>query len=463
MQDSTITLMGSIFGALLAGGLIGYLLRLWQNRELTHRAMQAQSQVHSLSQQLSHLQTTLAERENMLTDTRQQLLECEKALAALNATHHEKMAAQTALQQSLDQAGEQLRMQFQNLANQILEEKGRSLSQHHHTALDALLAPLREQLQGFAQRVNEVHTESVKGQSALGAEIRQVREVGLKMSADAHNLTRALKNEKKTLGNWGEFQLEHSLQAAGLMPEEHYQSQASLRDEGGTLHRPDFIVKLPDDKCLVLDSKVSLVDFARAVATELESERQQALDAHVKAIRNHIDDLASKDYARLLGVKSPDFVLMFLPVESAYLAALQHQPQLFDYGYQRQVVMVSHTTLLPILKTVANVWRLARSNEHAHQLSTLASDVYAKMVEVAERLKKLGNTLQAASNQYNDTVTALAGRQGLYGKAQRFTELSVKTSKHMPDFTPLDIDLHKDRLNIIQPDTTPISTQEPQR
>jgi len=437
-------LFGWLFGALLAGGLIGYFVRFWQTRGLENSAAQAQT----LNQQLAQLQTTLSEREQTLTTTQQQLLEREKALAALTATHAEKMAAQTSLQQSLQQAGEHLRMQFQNLANQILEEKGRSLSHSSHAALDALLTPLREQLQGFARRVNEVHDASVKGQSTLGAEIRQMLDVGLKMSAQANNLASALKGEKKTLGNWGEIQLEQTLQAAGLVSGAHYQTQATLTDADRKQHRPDFIVKLPDDKCLILDSKASLVDYDRAVAAPGDDERKQALDAHVKALRQHVDDLAKKDYAALAGVKSPDFVLMFLPVEAAYIAALQHQPELFDYGWQRQVVMVSHTTLMPILKTVATVWRFARSNEQAHQLSALAGDVYNKMVDVAERLKRLGSTLQTVSNQYNDTVTALAGRQGLHGKTQRFVELSVKAGKPMPDIAPLEAGLDTHRLDI---------------
>jgi len=433
---------GWLFGALLAGGLIGYCVRVWQTRGLERTAAQA------LNPQLAQLQTTLAEREQTLTTTRQQLLECEKALAALSATHAEKMAAQATLQQSLQQTGEHLRMQFQNLANQILEEKGRSLSLSSHAALDALLTPLREQLQGFARRVNEVHDASVKGQSTLGAEIRQMLDVGLKMSAQANNLASALKGEKKTLGNWGEIQLEQTLQAAGLVSGAHYQAQATLTDADRKQHRPDFIVKLPDDKCLILDSKVSLVDYDRAVAAQDDDARKQALDAHVKALRQHVDDLAKKDYAALAGVKSPDFVLMFLPIEAAYIAALQHQPDLFDYGWQRQVVMVSHTTLMPILKTVATVWRFARSNEQAHQLSALAGDVYNKMVEVAERLKRLGNTLNTVSNQYNDTVTALTGRQGLHGKAQRFVDLSVKAGKPMPDIAPLEAAVPHQRLDI---------------
>lgn len=421
-----------------------------QHSDLDRALARSQSETEGLRERVAELRHTLEGREQALSAAIQRLGALEKEHASLAATHTEKMAGQAALQQSLEQAGARLRAEFQNLANQILEEKGRSLTQSSQSALDALLKPFREQIQGFQQRVNEVHAESIKGHATLGAEIRQVLEVGLKMSAEANTLAGALKGEKKTLGNWGEIQLEQTLQAAGLMPGDHYETQVRMRDEAGAVFLPDFIVKLPDGKHLILDSKVSLVDYERAVAASTDEARKSALDAHVKALRNHIEDLGRKDYTRLIGMKSPDFVLMFLPIEAAYMAALQHQPELFNHGYQRHVIMVSHTTLMPVLKTVANLWRMARSNEEAHKLSALAGDIYNQIVVVAEHLRRLGDTLGAAGNHYNRTVTALAGRQGLYGKAQRFTELSVKASKHMPEMTPLEVDLHQDRLEIVR-------------
>lgn len=425
-----------------------------QNGELDRALARSLSEAEGLRERVAEIRQTLAVREHALAVSTERLGELEKDFAALSATHAEKMAGQAALQQSLEQTGMRLRTEFQNLANQILEEKGRSLTQNNHVALDALLKPFREQIQGFQQRVNEVHAESIKGHASLGAEIRQVLEIGLRMSAEANTLASALKGEKKTLGNWGEVQLEQTLQTAGLMPGDHYDTQVRLRDEAGATFLPDFVVKLPDGKHLVLDSKVSLVDYDRAVAASDDEARKRALDAHVKAVRNHMDDLSRKDYSQLIGLKSPDFVLMFLPIEAAYMAALQHQPELFNHGYQRHVIMVSHTTLMPILKTVANLWRIARSNEEAHKLSALAGDIYNQIVVVAEHLKKLGDTLGAAGNHYNRTVVALAGRQGLYGKAQRFTELSVKASKNMPEMPPLEIDLQKDRLEIVRVETS---------
>src|SRR5690606_36579028 len=245
------------------------------------------------------------------------------------------------------------------------------------------------------------------------------------------------------------IQLERSLQLAGLMPGDHYEAQAHFKDEAGNHRHPDFIVKLPDDKHMFIDSKVSLVDYDRAIGAESEAEQRVALDAHAKAVRNHIDDLSRKDYSNLIGMRSPSFVLMFMHIEPAYIEALKHNRDLFDYGYQRNVVMVSHTTLMPILRPVANLWRIARSNEEAHELSARAGEIYNQVVVVAENLKKLGDTLGTVSNHYNRTVTSLAGRQGLYGKASRFNELSAKANKTMPELEPLHTDFQTEKLELI--------------
>jgi DNA recombination protein RmuC len=199
----------------------------------------------------------------------------------------------------------------------------------------------------------------------------------------------------------------------------------------------------------VLDSKVSLVDYDRAIAAESEAERHAALDAHVKAVKNHIDDLSGKDYSNLIGMHSPSFVLMFMPIEPAYIEAMKHNKELFNYGYQRNVIMVSYTTLMPILKTVANLWMVARSNEQAQELSNRAGDIYNQVVVVAERLERLGNTLGTASKHYNDTVTAVAGQQGLYGKVSRFNELSSKANKTMPSLEPVHKDFEVEKLALV--------------
>ncbi|MFT0533695.1 DNA recombination protein RmuC [Castellaniella hirudinis] len=377
------------------------------------------------------------------------------ALARLRAEHQEKLAALAEARQAFEQSKTVMQAEFRQLAQQVLEEKARTFSARSQASLEGLLRPFREQIDHFQKRVNDVHDASARGQARLGAEIRQVLDVGLKMSAEAQTLATALKGDKKTTGNWGEVQLERSLQLAGLMPGDHYQAQASFRDGAGNRLQPDFVIKLPGDKHLVIDSKVSLVDYDRAVAAETDAARAAALAAHVQAVRHHMDDLARKDYSNLIGIKSPSFVLMFMPIEPAYIEALRQQRDLFDHGYRHDVILVSHTTLMPILRTVANLWVMARSNEQSRVLCDMAGGLYNQVATVAERLQKLGNTLNTASAQYNSAVVAVAGQQGLYGKAGRFAEFSTKASKPLPALTPLHADIDVQRLQIILPEPEP--------
>ncbi|MGB6008878.1 DNA recombination protein RmuC [Castellaniella sp.] len=405
------------------------------------------------AQQVEQLRADLAQSAQDLTESRAQIQARDLELTRLQTVHQEKLAVIQELQQAFEQSKASMRTEFQNLANQVLEEKGKAFAQTSQTSLDGLLRPFREQIDGFQKRVNEIHDASLRGQTQLGAEIRRVLDIGLKMSNEANTLATALKGDKKTTGNWGEIQLERSLQLAGLVPGDHYQAQASFRDASGNRLQPDFVIKLPDDKHMVIDSKVSLVDYDRAIAAQTDAERDAALAAHVQAVRHHIDDLARKDYSNLIGLKSPSFVLMFMPIEPAYIEAMKHNRDLFDYGYRQNVIMVSHTTLMPILRTVANLWMVARSNEQTRALSDMAGGLYNQVAVVAERLQKLGNTLNTVNTHYNSAVTAVAGQQGLYGKVNRFAELSAKANKQMPDLEPMHADIEVQRLQAVIPDT----------
>jgi DNA recombination protein RmuC len=206
---------------------------------------------------------------------------------------------------------------------------------------------------------------------------------------------------------------------------------------------------LPDGKHIIIDSKVSLVAYDRAVSAESPEEYNLAMAEHIKSVRKHIDDLAAKDYTNLIGMHSPSFVLMFMPIEPAYIEALKNNKDLFEYGYKKNIVLVSHTTLIPILRTVSNLWMIERSNTEAREISEKAGDIYNSVCTVAERLSKLGGTLNTASNHYNNTVKALAGQQGLYGKVERFTQLSAKVTKSLPVLEPSHVDFEQERLALV--------------
>jgi DNA recombination protein RmuC len=343
----------------------------------------------------------------------------------------------------------QLKVEFENLANRILEDKARTFDKTSRTSLEALLKPFREQVEGFQKRVNDVHSESIKGNTKLESEIRKVLEVGLKIGSDAQNLTDALKGDSQRRGSWGETQLEKTLQLSGLIEHDHYDKQTSMTDAEGKRKQTDFLIKLPDNKHIIIDSKVSLTAYDRVVAAENDEQLQLALNEHVKAVKGHIDDLQGKNYTSLAGIRSPSFVLMFMPIEPAYIEALKYEKDLFAYGYERGVVLVSHTTLIPILTTVANLWAMDRSTREARELGDKAGDIYNQVRKVTERLAKIGGSLGAATNHFNETVTAISGRQGLRGKVERFAEMSSKVTQAIPEIEPLHNDLQSEKLELL--------------
>ncbi len=409
----------------------------------------ASAQAESLHTQLQHSQSQLLRKEQEQQHLTEKLTALSQELTGLKTTLTEKEKHFAEQQQNFEQSKQQLGVEFQNLADRILDEKSRSFSQTNQSALETLLKPFREQIEGFQKRVNEIHSESVKGNAGLEAEIKKVLEIGLNMSQEASNLTSALKGEKKTLGNWGEVQLERALQLAGLEENVHYRAQVHFKDEQGGRNYPDFVLSLPDEKHLIIDSKMSLVAYESAVSSDDDLERECLLKEHLTALKNHINDLHKKDYSNLVGMSSPNFVLMFIAVEPAYIEALKADPNLFNYGYERNVIMVSHTTLMPILRTVANLWRIERGNAEAKEIAEKAGEIYNQICLVAERLNKLGNSLSTVSNQYNSTVTALVGQQGLAGKVERFKALSTKANKAMPDVDLLTNDVDLSRLTLL--------------
>lgn len=409
------------------------------------------------------LETSERDVREQLSEAKQALIERAQALNALQERFGELSSEHTELKTTLQKREEHfqeqmlqladtrksLTQEFENLANKIFEEKGKTFTQTSQTSIDGMLKPFRDQIEGFQKRINDVHDASLQGNTSLNAEIKKVLDIGLKMSCEANNLTSALKGDSQQRGAWGEAQLRRTLEMSGLVEEAHYEVQSAFKDAEGKSKQTDYLIKIPDGKHMIIDSKVSLVAYDRAVSANTPEEYQLAMVEHVKSVRRHIDDLASKDYTNLIGMRSPSFVLMFMPIEPAYIEAMKHNKDLFEYGYKKGIVLVSHTTLIPILRTVSNLWMLERSNADAREISEKAGEIYNQVCIVAERLSKLGGSLNTASNHYNGTVKALAGQQGLYGKVERFDKLSAKVSKTLPQLEPVHMDFEAERLSLI--------------
>lgn len=375
----------------------------------------------------------LSELKKQLDDLNNQLIDARGNELALKATLSAKAEEHQAQLKLLEDAKKILKLEFEQAGRALLKQGETTLSIKNQESLDQLLKPLSEKIDGFQTRVNQVHSDLTGQNASLKTQIKQLHDVGLEMSSEASSLTQALKGDKKLVGNWGEAQLERTLELAGLRRGEHYESQKSFKDDDGDRLQPDFVVYLPQNKHIVIDSKVSLVDYERAIAADDELERVAALKSHAQAVKNHIDQLSSKDYANLPGLESPDFVLMFLPVEPAYIEIMRDHRDLFNHGYSRNVILVSHTTLMPILRTVANLWVVERSNQEAQAISDRAGDIFNSVCLIAERLESVGSALTQTNKRYNEAVTSLVGRQGLHGKVERFQSLSTKISKSFPD------------------------------
>lgn len=392
-----------------------------------------------LSTELAAMQSNMREQKTLYAAKEEQLIE---------------------LKQQFEKQKALLTNEFQVLSEKIIKQREQSLTEVNKQNVVALLQPLNQKIQDFQHRVNQVHSETVKGNSDLGAEIKKVLDIGLKMSDQANNLTSALKGDSQQRGAWGEAQLERTLEMSGLIVDEHFSKQEAFQDEDGKRKQTDYIVKLPMNKHIIIDSKVSLVDYEKAIATPAQDEKVYlaAMDNHVRSIRAHIDSLASKNYAQLSTLHSPSFVLMFMPIEPAYIEALKHDKSLFGYGYEKNIVLVSHTTLIPILRTVANLWMFEQSHKEVKNISDKAGEIYNSVCLVAERFQRLGNTLTTVNKQYNDTVTAISGNQGLTGKVERFTKISKKADKKLPHIDPVYLQHDADKLQI----AVKTSNQEPQ-
>jgi len=409
-------------------------------------ARQGQEQLQNLNEELK---ISFSDEQQSSRDFNEKLHSAEKTIQALRIEQQKDQEFNEKRLQQFEESKKQLKIEFENLAGKILDEKAKVLGETSQSSIDSLLKPFREQIEGFQKRVNDVHTESVKGNASLESEIKKVLDIGLKMSKDADNLTSALKGDSQKRGGWGEAQLERTLEMSGLVAGTHFEKQTSFKDADGRRRQTDYLINVPGGKQMIIDSKVSLVAYDKVVAADSAESQALALTEHANSVKRHIDDLSSKDYTNLIGIRSPSFVLMFMPIEPAYIEALKHEKDLFSYGYEKNIVLVSHTTLIPILRTVANLWMMERSNEEAREISEKAGDIYNQVCEVAIRLQKLGGSLTAASNHYNDTLTSLAGRQGLHGKVERFSKLSTRVSKSMPILEPLHKDLEQGRLELI--------------
>ncbi len=335
--------------------------------------------------------------------------------------------------QLLMEAREALAEQFQNLANKIFEEKGEKMVQQNVANMGVLLGPLGEKLKEFQGKVEETYDKESKQRFSLQGEIQKLVELNTKMSVDATNLTNALKGDSKTQGSWGELVLERVLEASGLQKGREYEVQVSLDTQEGKKQQPDVIVRLPEKKHVVVDSKVSLTAYEAYCAATDDAARRSELAKHVESVRRHVEELSKKNYPALHGIRTLDFVLMFVPVEPAFILAAREKQELFLEAIKRNVMIVSPTTLLISLRTIASIWRYEHQNRNAQELARQCAALYDKFVGFVSDLEEIGKKIDAARKSYDDAYAKLKGGKGnLIRQAERIRELGVKPGKMLP-------------------------------
>ena len=409
---------------------------LWMRTRSGERELQLKSDIARLeerSEQIPKLETQLQEREKRLQTLQQQITELKSDNAQLTSSIEGEQRHHKQQLEDLELARKKMVGEFENIANRVIDEKGKRFDENNRKGMDEILKPVREQLKDFRTRVDEIHHSDVKERASLKEHLNQLQQLNQEMNREAKNLTRALKGDNKAQGNWGELILERVLEQSGLRKGVEYETQGSYRDSENKLLRPDVIVHLPEGKDIIVDSKVSLVDYSRYVEAEDETQQNAALADLVKSVRTHISDLSSKDYTDLKGVRSLDFVLMFMPIETAFVAAFQSDEKLFSDAFEKKIVVVTPTTLLATLRTIENIWRYERQNQNAIKIADKASAVYDKLRGFVDDFEKIGTQLTTVQGSYDAALNKLtSGRGNLIKQAGDFVELGVKVKKELP-------------------------------
>ena len=323
---------------------------------------------------------------------------------------------------------------FEILASKILEDKSVKFTAKNKENIEQILNPLQEKIQSFEKKVEDTHKESIEKQSALREQIKGLKDLNEQMSKDAVNLTNALKGESKKQGDWGEFQLETILEKSGLQKDIHYSTQGGYRDDNDQLKKPDFIINLPDNKHLIIDSKVSLIGYEKFFNSENETDEALGLKKHLQSVKKHIKDLSSKNYTELYSINSPDYVLMFVPIEPALMLALQNDKSIYLEALDKNVVLVSTTTLLATLSTVASIWKHEDQKRNVLEIARQAGALYDKFEGLVQDLLKVGKQINSSQESYKAAMNKLSdGKGNLINRVESLKKLGAKTKKSLPD------------------------------
>jgi DNA recombination protein RmuC len=423
--DISTLFIGFLLGALLSGLLV----LLLSNRKLNAAKSEAllnRERAETLQTELSRLRQ---EFEKLQGDYARQSTEMVR-----KETEYEGLQQRLSEQkEELQKIQERFSLEFSNLANRIFDDKAQKFKLQSEESISKVLDPLRQSLGDFSSKVERANKDALEGNSALREQLKNLKELNQKMVTEAENLTKALKGDTKAQGNWGEMILETVLEKSGLVKGREYEVQESFRAEDGGLLRPDVTIKLPEDKRIIVDSKVSLVAYERFSSEDDDEKRKAYLRQHIQSIRAHVKGLNEKNYAFGSAGQGLDFVLLFIPIEPAFSLAVQYDAELFTDSFSKNIVIVSPSTLLATLRTIASIWRQEYQNQNAQEIAKAGGDLYDQLVSFTEDLQKVGLRITAAGESLNSAMNRLStGRGNLLRRAENMKKLGIKASKSLP-------------------------------
>jgi len=429
MSNTLLIFICILFGALL-GALIGYFFSLLKSKSktgtLNQQIAQTQQQIETYKAQLSKIEI----KANTLQEEKETL---QKENTRAEATiDHLKDNLQNQ-KEELEKIQEKFNKEFELLARKILDTKSEKFTKQNKENIDSILKPLQEKIEKFEKRVENTNKESIERNTRLREQIVQLTKLNEQMSKEATNLTKALKGDSKLQGNWGELVLERVLEKSGLEKDREYFVQNSFTTDDGKRVLPDVVLHLPDNKKLIIDSKVSLVAYERYVNEEDNERKKQFLKEHISSIKKHIDQLSEKSYHDLYDIDSPDFVLLFIPIEPAFAIALKGEENLYNWAFDKNIVIVTPTTLLATLRTVDSMWKNEKQQQNAIEIARQAGALYDSFTNLTNDLIKVGNQLGTVQGSYESTMKKLTGRGNLITRVERIKKLGAKASKQIDE------------------------------
>ena len=415
-------------GGLLLGALPSLFLLKTKLAAKDSIIVRADADLENSRKNVSEREERLDKQEREIEELRTQLQTSSNQLIQArteNKNLEDKIAEQSEAQQEQEKI---LRERFENLANDILDAKTKKFTDTNKENLKGILEPLDKDLKEFRKKVEDYHGKDNEARATLLERLKSMQTDQARLSEDAQNLTDALKGNSKQQGDWGEIMLARTLEVAGLEEGRDFSLQETFDRQ-----RPDAIIKLPDNRQIIVDAKVSLTAYERYCAQEDDDERNSSLKEHVMSLRNHVDQLAEKDYPAIEGLNTPDFVLLFVPIEPAFGAALKADPGLYEYAFRRRIVLVTSTTLMATLRAVENVWRIEKQNLNAEQIAKKAGDLYDKFVGFINDLESVGKAIEKADNSYQKAVNKLhTGHGNLLNRTEALKKLGIKAKKELP-------------------------------